>query len=125
MLEIIKERTKETVVDYFIDFVNKEDSESGFSFPANSDGTIALDKMPDCAKANYEMCLSDDRFIGPEFNTRTFTYTDPAVGKCVCGKEVILESGYYGAVSCECGRWYNLFGQELKDPKYWEEDYDY
>lgn len=47
---------------------------------------------------------------------------NPAVGKCSCGREVILDADYSGAVQCGCGRWYNLFGQELRDPRYWEED---
>ena len=50
---------------------------------------------------------------------------NPALGLCSCGKEVVLESDYNGAVQCECGKWYNVFGQELIDPKYWEDDDDW
>lgn len=125
MLKIIKERTRETVTEYYIEFSYKDDPDSGFSFPANKDGTVALDKMYPEGIANYKMCCTRTDLIGPDFNTRTYTYSDPAIGKCTCGREVVLDSNYYGAVSCECGRWYNLFGQELLDPKYWEEDYDY
>lgn len=125
MLNIIKERTKEMVTEYYIEFNYIDDPNSGFRFPANEDGTIALDKMNAAAKANYENCLTDDRFCSAKFTTNTYTYTEPAVGKCTCGSEVTLTGSYLGADQCICGRWYNLFGQELKDPKYWEEDYEY
>ena len=77
------------------------------------------------AIANYKACLTDERLTESEFEAREYTYINPAVGLCSCGKEVVLDSDYQGAVRCECGRWYNLFGQELRDPKYWEEDYEY
>jgi hypothetical protein len=125
MLKIIKERTPETIVNHIIEFEYKDDPNAGFVFPANPDGTPAFEKMPPEAKANYEKCLTDDRLTEAEFKVEKWTYMNPAVGECSSGREVILDAGYLGAVMCECGRWYNLFGQELKDPKYWEEDYEY
>ena len=122
MIKIIKERTRETVTEYDIEFNYEDDPNSGFSFPANRDGTVALDRMYPEGIENYKRCCERTDLIGPEFTTRTYSYTEPAVGKCICGREVVLSSEYYGAVSCECGKWYNLFGQELLDPKYWEED---
>ena len=118
----IKERIPVTVTEYHIEFQYKDDPEAGFCFPANRDRTPALDKMCPEAIANYNSCLTDDRLTGPEFTASTYTYTEPAVGKCICGAEIILDADYAGAVRCECGRWYNLFGQSLRDPKYWEED---
>lgn len=123
MLEIIKERTPVTVTDYRIEFHYKDDPEAGYSFPANKDRTPALDKMSKDAMANYESCLTDNRFTGAEFITNTRSYTEPAVGRCSCGSEVILASSYMGAVQCNCGKWYNVFGQSLKDPKYWKEEW--
>jgi hypothetical protein len=76
------------------------------------------------AKANYEACLKDDRLTAAEFNVSEWTYIEPAVGRCICGEEVVLDADYAGAVRCECGRWYNLFGQSLIDPKYWYRDED-
>jgi hypothetical protein len=121
MLEIIKERSKETITEYYIEFRYKDDPEAGYCFPANKDCTLARDKMTHEAIANYEKCLVDNRFTEAEFTTDTRTYYDPAIGKCSCGAEVVLESEYMGAVRCSCGSWYNVFGQELRDPKYWEE----
>jgi hypothetical protein len=125
MIKIIKERTPETIVDYTIEFLYKDDPNSGFMFPALPNGEPDFDHMPPEAKANYEKCLTDDRLTEAEFLKGTRTYWAPAIGKCSCGAEVVLDADYNGAVRCDCGKWYNLFGQELRDPKYWEEDDEY
>ena len=125
MIKIIKERTPETIVDYTIEFLYKDDPNAGFMFPALPNGEPDFDNMPPEAKANYEKCLTDDRLTEAEFLKGTRTYWAPAIGKCICGRKVVLDADYQGAVRCECGKWYNLFGQELRDPQYWEEDDEY
>ena len=124
MLKIIKERTPEVIKEYYIEFRYKDDPEAGFCFPATSTGAPDFARMTPEAKANYEACLTDERLIQEEFEPREWTYMNPAVGLCSCSKEVILECDHSGAVQCECGRWYNLFGQSLIDPKYWYRDED-
>ncbi len=124
MIKIIKERTPETTVEYIIEYIYKDDRYSGFYFPACQDGTPDLEAMSPEMRANYDSCQTNTRLDGPEFKVNKYMYMNPAVGRCTCGTEVILDSDYAGAVRCECGRWYNIFGQELLDPKYWEEDYD-
>ena len=124
MLKIIKERTPETIIDRYIEFKYKDDPNAGFMFPALPNGEPDFDHMPAEAKANYEKCLTDDRLTEPELIVDKRTYMNPAVGLCTCGKEVVLEGGHEGATQCECGRWYNLFGQSLIDPKYWYRDED-
>lgn len=125
MIKIIKDREPETIIDYTIEFIYKDDPGAGFCFPALPNGEPDFKNMPEEAILNYNSCLNDDRLDGPEFHKNKRTYMNPAVGKCVCGAEVVLDCGHDGAVQCECGRWYNLFGQSLKDPKYWEEDDEY
>lgn len=125
MLKIIKERTPEVIKEYFIEFRYKDDPEAGFCFPATSSGEPDFASMSPEARANYEACLTDERLIQEEFEPREWTYMNPAVGLCSCGREVVLDADYMGAVQCECGRWYNLFGQELRDPRYWEDDEEY
>jgi hypothetical protein len=122
MITIIKERTPVTIIDYYLDFTYKDDPNAGFRFPATKDAEPDFDRMTPEARANYKRCLKDDRLEELGFVIDKHTYTEPAVGRCICGQEVILESSFAGAVQCECGRWYNVFGQELVDPKYWEED---
>lgn len=126
MLKIIKNREPEQIVEYYVEFYYDEDRNAGFSFPANSKGEVDTSKLTPEGKTNYESCLANKNLIGPHLFKDERTYINPAVGKCSCGQEVILDAGYDGAVMCpNCGKWYNLFGQELVDPKYWEEDYDY
>ena len=125
MLKIIKERTPETITEYTIEFIYKDDPNAGFGFPALPNGDPDFQHMSKEAVLSYNNCLNDDRLDGPEFKVEKREYMAPAVGKCSCGREVTLDADYMGAVQCECGRWYNLFGQELKDPQYWEEDYEY
>ena len=122
MLKIIKERTPETIVEYHLEWYYDETRDAGFSFPTNSNYEVDLEKMTPEGRANYERCLNDKSLIGPIKDRYEHTYINPAVGKCSCGREVILDSDYAGAVRCECGKWYNVYGQELRDPKYWEED---
>ncbi len=122
MLKIIKERTPETIKEYYINFWYKDDHEAGFCFPATRSGEPDFSCMSPEAKANYKACLTDERLTEGEFEVREWTYVNPAVGLCTCGKEVVLDCDHAGAVRCECGIWYNLFGQSLRDPKYWEED---
>jgi hypothetical protein len=127
MLEIIKERTVRKEKSYWINFDCKEDTSCGFIFPANSDETPVWDQMGEEATRNfYECALNFDKY-NRWFEEREHTIVEPAVGKCVCGCEVELNAdfSYHGAVQCEkCGQWYNLFGQALVDPEYWEDDDD-
>ena len=47
------------------------------------------------------------------------TYTEPAEGRCVCGRIVVL-AGF--TCTCECGRDYNSAGQELAPRSQWGEE---
>ena len=124
MIKIIKERTPEIITEHFIEFKYKDDPEAGFCFPAVAPGVPEFSSMTSEAIENYNKCLTDDRLTEAEFVTTRHTYMSPAIGKCICGSLVTLDADYMGAVRCECGRWYNLFGQSLIDPKYWDRDDD-
>ena len=127
MLEIIKERTVRTEKSYWINFDRKDDESCGFIFPANSDGTPAFDKMCDSAIANYYHCENNIDEFNRWLEDRDERVVDYAIGKCKCGHEVeLIDGAWMGAVQCEhCGKWYNIYGQELVDPEYWEDDDDY
>lgn len=43
---------------------------------------------------------------------------------CCSYKINLCGEGYLGAFECDCGKWYNRFGQALKPPEDWEEDHD-
>lgn len=50
---------------------------------------------------------------------QVFHYRHPAIGRCHCGAEVAL-SGFTN--TCECGRDYNMSGQELAPRSQWGEE---
>lgn len=51
-------------------------------------------------------------------------YVENATALCSCGEIIELRNQHLGACECpNCGQWYNLFGQTLKNPRHWEEDY--
>lgn len=127
MLKIIRERSTHTEVEHYVEFTDEDGA--GFSFPCDSNGNIQFnDDIPELGKAqrdNYDYAMSyKERFTCQyaQFVTRRYTVTDNAIGKCVCGEEVELYDQYQGACSCpKCGQWYNMFGQSLVDPEYWED----
>ncbi len=127
MIKIIKERTRTTETEFYINFDCKVDKSWGFVFPANYDESPAFDKMSDEAKQNYFECEANQDKFEKWFEKRDIVIVEPAIGECTCGKPVSLDEdfAYMGAVKCEhCGRWYNIFGQSLVDPEYWEDDGD-
>ena len=125
MIEIINPRHTEEIVDYRIEFTDEDGN--GCSFPCDENGTL-LPFATDAAEKNYQNSLAHPELfaIYNAFKTYRRTFTVPAVARCHCGSKVTLENQYQGACECpECGRWYNLFGQELKPPKCWDDDYEY
>ena len=105
---------------------DREDG-SGFAFPCDEYGNPDPDMNPAALK-NLEWCRShaDEFVVAGEIVSRKNTYREPASGVCSCGHRVELWDQYMGACSCEkCGRWYNLFGQELLPPEQWEQDGEY
>lgn len=122
-IKIIKEREPQKKIAYSIEFDYKDDSGGGFTFPCDAFGNPKLDEMPEAAKANYKRCLEDtEHFYKPYVKTRAHRWVEPAIGECVCGEQVVLENQYMGACQCpKCGQWYNIYGQSLIPPEYWED----
>ena len=119
------ERKKEISYD-LIFYYNEE--RGGFGFPCDQAGNLLPFRF-DAARENYEYCMAHPEEFETFAEVRKFVsrYTEPAHGTCTCGSEVTLYDQYCGACQCEkCGRWYNLFGQELLPPEQWESDpYEY
>ena len=96
---------------------------NGYGFPCNESGSV-LDIPPE-ADANLAWCMEHpEKFVrAGQVVTYRNRYREPAHGTCSCGNEVELYDQYYGACQCwKCGKWYNLFGQELLPPEQWETD---
>ncbi len=43
--------------------------------------------------------------------------------KCACNRVLETDRHSAGDVECDCGRWFNTFGQQLQDPANWHDDY--
>lgn len=123
MLKNFVPRERVTEVSYSLQYFY--DCNGGFSFPCDKDGNV-LPGLTDAALKNLCECREHpERFEYPgEVVKEVHRYTENAHGTCDCGREVYLYDEYMGACECECGRWYNLFGQELKPPCAWEEAFD-
>ena len=122
MLEIISERTRKYEIEYSLDY--NIDRDGGYTFPCDENGVVDESGLTECAMENLKWCRDNlDKFESVEVNVRKIEWVEPAVGLCKCGSEVRLEDEYMGACECECcGRWYNLFGQELLSPDKWDVD---
>ena len=96
---------------------------NGYSFPCDAAGNV-FPLEYQCARDNLQYCLDhpEEFEVWKEVQREVRKYTEPAHGTCSCGREVYLWDQYYGACECECGKWYNLFGQELLPPDQWELD---
>jgi len=122
-MKIISHRQRVTVPHYEI-FFQYADSKSlsGFGFTATADGkvdTAVLEKKP-AALSNYRKCLSGEFAVKPgQFRFWEHDYIEAAIGKCICGCTVSLDSF---TNTCECGRDYNMSGQELAARSQWGEE---
>ena len=113
-------------VSYHLNFYKEPGG--GFSFPCDENGNIATDSdYYDCWKPNYDRCIE----LGPEHfpvafgqvERRVHRWREPNSGVCNCGNRIELHNEYLGACECpHCGQWWNLFGQELKNPSRWNDD---
>ena len=97
---------------------------NGFGFPCDAAGTV-FPLESDAARANLKWCLENpDQF---ERYNEVVRYRrrirEPAHGTCAGGEEIFLFDEYCGTCQCpHCGRWYNLFGQEMLPPAEWDSD---
>ena len=121
MLKNIIPRKWKEEISFHIEFTGEDGS--GFSFPCDSKGNAILEN--DAARTNYEFARNHPELFTEHFDElvrRVNQYLEPGRGTCSCGNEVILVDEYQGACQCsKCGSWYNVFGQSLIDPQYWEE----
>lgn len=119
-MEIIQNRKQVESVSYSLDFEWNDTPGAGFGFNCDKDGNVDVANMSPCARENYEMCISrehDVRSLGVKKTVHR--YTRPAVGKCECGAEVVLDSF---TNTCVCGADYNSSGSRLSHRSFWGEE---
>ena len=114
----------ERVVDISYELSFDDGRHNGFGFPCDEDGNVSP-TLNSAALENLEYCKAHpEKFIRyGVVDRRKQMWVNPAHGTCRCGETVELINEYCGACSCKkCGKWYNLFGQELLPPEQWESD---
>ena len=142
MIKIISERHRESHTEYILQFdLIGERKGNGYGFPLLSkDAAIIPLKESETESNKYVPCSEEDctwwksylsvkedreHYKEPYVDKNAWYCTEPAHALCKCGTEILLEDDYMGACQCpSCGQWYNLFGEEVKDPDKWEDDSD-
>jgi len=123
MIDIIKPRHKVSETTYEICFY--KDEEICWGFPADENGNLIKDANYENWKPNYDKAMADPTYTH-RLEKQINTWTENAQAKCHCGETIELYNEYMGACECpSCGQWYNVFGQELKNPSEWEMAEDY
>ena len=94
---------------------------NGYSFPCERNGELIKDQNYEYWIDNYKYCIEHpEKYIDEGIVEEKWSYMESELVRCSCGEELYLE----GDTVCDCGQWYNGFGQALKDPSFWEEDMD-
>lgn len=113
-----------TQVEY--ELVFDDGHNNGYGFPCDKEGQLLeTEEQNPVAHENYRYCLAHPEEF-ERFNkviARRYRVRENANGTCICGAEAELYNQYLGACECpKCGQWYNMFGQELLKPEFWEEE---
>ena len=111
--------------EIWYEVVYDDGENNGYGFPCDESGNIF--PMSDAANENLSYCKSHSSEFSRSGKVVQYcnTYMELPHGRCKCGSEVFLSGNYYGATECECGRWYNIYGQELMPPENWDIDPNY
>lgn len=121
MVKIIKEAHREYIVESNLEYRYRDDPDSGFAFPWRN-GAVQLNPQ---SEENYKWCQEHpDEIECLGVVKITTSHWVPSLAKCECGEKFYLDGSYYGSNQCpQCGRWYNIWGQEIRSPDQWEEDF--
>ena len=109
-MEIIRDRETITRTIYYRGFCYIDEPDAGFSFPCDEHGNIG--ELNPVAAENLRKCLAGEYEVNDKgIQGYTNRYTEPAAGKCSCGREVTLPNPLDN--TCSCGLCYNGSGQEV------------
>jgi hypothetical protein len=123
VIEIIQRR-EVTYTTIYARYFERTDCEgAGFRFDSDKDGNVDEKKLEPEALDSYRQCLTGTISGRPVVDRRVTSWerkhVQDKIGKCPCGQKVYL-SGFTN--TCNCGRDYNMSGQELAPRSQWGEE---
>ena len=119
-IEIIKPRRMVEDRAYFLEFVSNADAGYGFLFPCSEDGKV--EQLTDMQFSSFVDCTASGNFFGPVITSTVNRYAEAAEARCLCGRKIYLEDPRDNECD-DCGRNYNMAGQEVI-PMYACRDHD-
>ena len=123
-MKIIQEREVHEEALHFIRFARKDDPGCGFSVTVDEHGTPATKQSKDIWEEWRQHGTMRGHKVTPRnglaVETTYHRWGTPRIGLCdLCGAEVELEGD---PCPCDCGAFYNSFGQRLAHPSQWGEE---
>lgn len=121
-MKIVEEEVKEYCLVY--DDVHG----SGYSFPCDEGGRILWEEFSskDAAEKSLAYCKAHLEMWTGKCGEIVAYVSHYRYGICPhCGLRVYFWgagwSSSLGVSQCDCGHWYNIFGQEMRPPEDWED----
>jgi hypothetical protein len=116
-MEIIQPRSGIIVDTYYqVEFYLIKDPGRGFAFDCDKDGNPENPKH----KARIAELRQHPDYLYQGVVEHQHPYRRPAIGRCACGEAVALEA--FTNTCPNCGRDYNMSGQELAPRSQWGEE---
>jgi hypothetical protein len=127
LLKIISPRQRIESISYSHFWERTDLPSAGYGPPCQANGDIDVSTVHPCSLTTLEAIQTGQRpdLVYRGIREHHHRYTQPAVGRCVCGTNVILDYDHGDGIDCRCGRIYNMSGQELAPRSQWSEDRSY
>jgi hypothetical protein len=109
VMKIIQRREYKIIVSHTLFF-------DGYSFGCDENGIVDESTLQPLGLENYHKCIA--KGLG-RYERHERGYSEPAIGKCSCGKHVTLANF---TNTCSCGTDYNSSGQTLACRSQWGEE---
>lgn len=85
-----------------------------YAFEVDANGEIDLEALTPIQRESLMRASDRTVYHEPELVEYETTSTIPAHGTCTCGELVWCDDPLWN--SCQCGRYYNMSGQEVNPP---------
>jgi hypothetical protein len=121
MGRIVKPGRRVTVVQYYREFVWKDEPGAGFSFQSDPAGNVDTLAHNPGQREQFKRCLQDPNLIDKGVRRYEWVHWDPAQLECDCGTVFALTDVFLSTCPA-CGADYNGSGQRLAPRSQWGEE---